>query len=109
MFLLTKSTLFFLNHALDARTNKKFMLGGQIKTWKTGNISSESGQSALSTVSGTTAVTSISTNSHQSTSTLPDNNETLESFKNMVNEAEEHTHTVGSVKGEGKPVTRVSF
>ena len=36
MFLLTKSTLFFLDCALRSRVSKKISLGGQVKSWRAG-------------------------------------------------------------------------
>ncbi|KIK81547.1 hypothetical protein PAXRUDRAFT_27844 [Paxillus rubicundulus Ve08.2h10] len=113
MFLLTETTLFFLNRALDARSNKKLALGGQVKTWAAGNAQVpglELGQSAPSTVLGTTPATSVSARSSQleeTDSTHFGNNNFLEPFRDEVNNGAERADTVGGIKGKARQIAQI--
>ena len=75
MFSLTESTLFFLDLALNGRTAKKFVQGGQVKTWVADVAATDTNDPTFSAPSAKTSLTvlasSYKNHSHSTTPNTP--------------------------------------
>lgn len=115
MFLLTESTLYFLNLALNGRTSKKFSKGGQLKKWATGVAINANGSASPSITTAThtlppasssgrttmsSTVTSAATSIHEPAPPYTQKPMSYEIFTDEVGETEERAAALSWNKGE---------
>jgi len=118
MFSLTESTLFFLDLALNGRTAKKFVQGGQVKTWVADVAAAETNEPTFPAPSTKTSLTALpSSYKNRSESATPNTlvslsnlpvDETNEIFADMVDDRAEKLATTKRAMALGTQTVTVS-